>query len=173
MRFVMEPLTTIAMCQPLTIGKLPVFKSKLEKLLANMNELYDYFEKQMNEKKQQHNFDEEFEDPTNFCEAFLKEIHRQGGQNEEKHSFSDNQLKNMCLDLWIAGLETTSNTVGFAILYYIRHPRTQYLIKKELDSVIDSDRLITVEDKNKLPYLNAFISVSSQILKVLRFAKTE
>uniref|UniRef100_A0AC34Q533 Cytochrome P450 n=1 Tax=Panagrolaimus sp. JU765 TaxID=591449 RepID=A0AC34Q533_9BILA len=167
MRFVMEPLTTIAMCQPLTIGKLPIFKSKLEKLLDNMNQLYNYFEKQMNEKKQQHKFDEDSEEPTNFCEAFLKEMHRQGGENEEKHSFSDNQLKNMCLDLWIAGLESTSNTVGFAILYYIRHPRTQYLVKKELDSVIDSDRLITVDDKNKLPYLNAFISETQRLANLL------
>ena len=156
----MEPLTTIAMTQPLTLGKLPVFKTRLDKLLDNMDQLYSVFQRQIDEHQRHITPERLGEESMDFCEAFLKEMHIRGGQDETQHSFSINQLRNMCLDLWTAGLETTTNTVAFAILYYIRHPRAQYLVKKELERVIDSDRLISVEDKNNLPYLNAFISVS-------------
>ena len=159
----MEPLTTIAMTQPLTLGKLPVFKSRLDKLLQNMNQLYSAFQRQIDEHQTNLDLGNLEGESSDFCEAFLKEMYRRGGQDESVHSFSMNQLRNMCMDLWIAGLETTTNTVAFGILYYIRHPRAQHLVKKELERVIDSDRLITVEDRNDLPYLNAFISVSFSI----------
>lgn len=81
------------------------------------------------------------------------------------------QLENMCFDLWIAGMETTANTLAWAALYALHHPEIQvylhqpYLffakekIHSELDEKIGSNRIIDNSDRNKLHYLNAFICV--------------
>jgi cytochrome P450 len=46
------------------------------------------------------------------------------------------QLVSLCLDLFMAGSETTSNTLGFAVLYMLRHPDVQRRAQAELDSVV-------------------------------------
>uniref|UniRef100_A0AC34GQL3 Cytochrome P450 n=1 Tax=Panagrolaimus sp. ES5 TaxID=591445 RepID=A0AC34GQL3_9BILA len=172
MRFVMEPLTTMAMMRPLSIGKLPIFKPKLKRLISNMNELYDYFEIQIN--KHQQKLDSEVaeeasDESTDFCEAFLREMMKQqkSSDNQKNHSFSFQQLRNVCLDLWVAGLETTTNTISFAILYFIHYSEIRAKIYHELDTVVGNDRLITNNDKCNLSYLNAFISETQRIANLL------
>jgi cytochrome P450 len=50
--------------------------------------------------------------------------------------YADMQLVSLCLDLFMAGSETTSNTLGFAVLYMLLHPDVQRRAQDELDSVV-------------------------------------
>lgn len=43
-------------------------------------------------------------------------------------------------DLFMAGMETTSSTLSFAILYLIQYPEIQKEIHKEIDEVVGSVR---------------------------------
>ena len=69
------------------------------------------------------------------------------------------QLYNMCFDLWIAGQETTSSTLSWEMAYLMTYSNVQEKLHRELDQVIGSDRLITMNDKKNLPYINAVINV--------------
>lgn len=69
------------------------------------------------------------------------------------------QLLNMCFDLWMAGQETTSNTLAWGAVYLMLNEDIQEKLHKELDEVIGSDRIITMEDKPKLPYTSAVVNV--------------
>lgn len=40
------------------------------------------------------------------------------------------------LDLFTAGLDTTSNFLGFAMLYMIHHPDVQKRVQQEIDDVL-------------------------------------
>ena len=66
----------------------------------------------------------------------------------------------MCFDLWMAGMETTSNTLYWGVLYVLLYEDVQKSMHDELDREVGSDRLITLADRSRLHYINAVISVS-------------
>ena len=43
-------------------------------------------------------------------------------------------------DLFLAGSETTSTTLTWAVLYMVRYPRVQARVQEELDAVVGTDR---------------------------------
>lgn len=67
----------------------------------------------------------------------------------ETDSFSEKQLLAVCLDLFIAGSETTNKSVGFLMLHMIRNPEIQAKMQEEIDRVVGRERLPTLEDRPK------------------------
>uniref|UniRef100_A0A1I7UIM5 CYtochrome P450 family n=1 Tax=Caenorhabditis tropicalis TaxID=1561998 RepID=A0A1I7UIM5_9PELO len=136
-------------------------KSLDDIITEKRDDYYSFFYQQINDHRSKLNFDtDEVED---YAEAYLKEQKRQG----DTDLFSDQQLANMCFDLWFAGLTTTYTTLTWAIAYVLNHSEVQKKIYEELDTVICSDRLITMADKSRLPYLNAVINESQRCVNLL------
>jgi cytochrome P450 len=52
----------------------------------------------------------------------------------------------------MAGSETTSNTLGFAVLYMLLHPDVQCRVHDELDSVVGHSRQPTLQDRPRWEY---------------------
>ncbi len=63
--------------------------------------------------------------------------------------FPAHTLRSVMSDLFTAGSDTTTNTLGWAFLYLLNYPDVQAKIRKELDRVIGSDRLPTLNDRKK------------------------
>jgi len=61
------------------------------------------------------------------------------------------------MDLFEGGTETTNNTMEFAMLYAMNHPRLQEKVQKEIDTVIGRNRLPTLTDRARMPYTEAFL----------------
>lgn len=59
------------------------------------------------------------------------------------------------VDLFLAGAETTSSTMQWAMLYMILWPEIQTRVQDEIDSVVGSSRSPTLEDKASLIYTEA------------------
>lgn len=57
------------------------------------------------------------------------------------------QLVALIKDLFSAGVETTSNSIGFVISHLIARQDVQRKIHEEIDSVIGRDSLPTLADK--------------------------
>jgi cytochrome P450 len=57
------------------------------------------------------------------------------------------QLVSVCLDLFMAGSETTSSTLGFAVLYMLHHPEVQRRVQDELDSVVGRSSQPTLQHR--------------------------
>lgn len=53
------------------------------------------------------------------------------------------------VDLFLAGAETTSSTLQWAMLYMISFPDIQAKVQQEIDTVIGSTRVPTLEDRPK------------------------
>ena len=49
-------------------------------------------------------------------------------------------LKVTLFDLFLAGSETTSTTLNWAVLYMVRYPEIQAQVQEELDTVVGTDR---------------------------------
>ncbi|XP_043248159.1 probable cytochrome P450 303a1 [Colletes gigas] len=72
-------------------------------------------------------------------------------------TFSESQLLAICMDLFMAGSETTSKALSFCFLYLILFPNVQKKAHEEIDRVIGRDRPPTLKDKAKLTYMNAVV----------------
>ena len=62
---------------------------------------------------------------------------------------TDEQFIIVSMDLFLAGSETTSNTIEFAILFMILYPEVQKKVQAEIDAVIGTSRLPSIQDKPK------------------------
>jgi hypothetical protein len=63
--------------------------------------------------------------------------------------FAVEQLLFLCTDLFIAGSDTTSGTLSFALMYMVLCPEIQAKVQKELDDVVGRERLPSLSDKAK------------------------
>ncbi|CAH0577982.1 unnamed protein product [Chrysodeixis includens] len=86
-----------------------------------------------------------------FIYLFLEEMN-----TSKSPTFTEEQLKIVCLDLLIAGSHTTSNFLGFAFLKALISPDIQEKIYSEINSLI-GDRMPCWNDSNRLVYTSAFI----------------
>ncbi|KAG2173125.1 hypothetical protein INT43_004498 [Umbelopsis isabellina] len=68
----------------------------------------------------------------------------------------------------VAGSETTSNTIGFAITHLIESPETLRLLQQELDEAYprDVESVLKHEDLKNLPYLNGVINETMRLKPV-------
>ncbi|GMS86780.1 hypothetical protein PENTCL1PPCAC_8955, partial [Pristionchus entomophagus] len=100
-------------------------------------------------------FNEE-EEPTCFADSFIGEMRKREGKGEELGSFSHQQLRAACCDLWLNGFETTAITLRYAFIYLINHPRVQLKTQHEIDEKIGK-RPVAMDDQKALHYCNAVI----------------
>ncbi|CAH1392903.1 unnamed protein product [Nezara viridula] len=86
-------------------------------------------------------------------DAFLNEMKK---HEASKSTFTEKQLIILLLDLFLAGPETTSATLGFAILHLLHYPHIQNNLHNELDTVIGKGKRPCMKDKPNLVYMEAF-----------------
>ncbi|KAL6425592.1 hypothetical protein ACFW04_009618 [Cataglyphis niger] len=72
-------------------------------------------------------------------------------------TFSESQLLAICVDLFVAGSETTSKALGFGFLYLILFPQVQRKAHEEIDKVLGRDRFPTLADRPRMPYIQAVV----------------
>uniref|UniRef100_A0A665TKL4 Cytochrome P450 2J2-like n=1 Tax=Echeneis naucrates TaxID=173247 RepID=A0A665TKL4_ECHNA len=73
------------------------------------------------------------------------------------HGFEEGNLALCCLDLFLAGSETTSKTLQWGLIYLIKNPHIQRKVQAEIDRVIGQTRPPTMADRPNLPYTDAVI----------------
>ncbi|GFO02135.1 cytochrome p450 ii f2-like protein ii [Plakobranchus ocellatus] len=88
----------------------------------------------------------------------------------ETTSLSDKNLMKTLMDLLGAGTETTSSTISWCLLYILHHPEVQLKIHEELDQVVGQNRKPNLDDKPRLPYLDAVIKESQRLASVVPFS---
>ncbi|GMT21670.1 hypothetical protein PFISCL1PPCAC_12967 [Pristionchus fissidentatus] len=69
----------------------------------------------------------------------------------------------------MAGMETTSTTLRWALLILMDNPDKQEKIRDELLSVVGRSRRLTMADKPKLPYFVAAINELQRVANMLPF----
>ncbi|XP_033120132.1 cytochrome P450 2U1-like [Anneissia japonica] len=78
------------------------------------------------------------------------------------NKLTDVHIKQIILDLFLAGTDTSSTTLLWCIACMVDNPAVQEKIKNELDGVIE-DRPPRLSDRGKLPYTEA------TIMEIMRF----
>ncbi|XP_022091223.1 cytochrome P450 2U1-like [Acanthaster planci] len=73
-------------------------------------------------------------------------------------------------DLFLAGTDTTANTLMWILIYMALYPDVQKSVQKEIDDVIGSDRQPTFEDRKQMPYTNAVLMETQRVRPVAPIA---
>ncbi|CAI9101620.1 OLC1v1038988C1 [Oldenlandia corymbosa var. corymbosa] len=76
---------------------------------------------------------------------------------KNESEFSINVLKHLLLDLFVAGIDTTSGTVEWAMAELLCNPETIEKAREELKRVIGGKGLVQESDISRLPYLQAIV----------------
>lgn len=136
------------------VERLPMLMSLVLRLPGS-KEIVDDFKKlraYCNDQRERHAAEMEGVDRArDYIEAHL--LH----QRSQPEMFTDARLTLAVSDLFIAGTDTTANTLRWAVLYMIANPEVAERTHKEIVDKIGRERLPTMQDKTALHYTQAAI----------------
>ncbi|XP_038189415.1 cytochrome P450 2J3-like isoform X3 [Arvicola amphibius] len=95
------------------------------------------------------------DEPRDFIDAFFTEMTKH--PDKTTTSFNEENLICSTLDLFLAGTETTSTTLRWALLYMALYPEVQEKVQAEIDRVIGQEKQPSLTDRDSMPYTNAVI----------------
>lgn len=108
------------------------------------------------------------EQPRDLIEAFLLEIASRKENNSDE-VFDRENLIILCLDLLLAGTQTTSDMLAITILFLSLNPQWVKPLKEELDKQTGRTRAPTIEDSSSLPMVEAFLAEAQRYLIMAPF----
>lgn len=76
---------------------------------------------------------------------------------EEDSDLSLDDIKHLLIDLFVAGTDTTSSTLEWAMTELLRNPTKLVKAQVELEEILGKDGLIRESDIGRLPYLQAVV----------------
>ncbi|XP_022858342.1 geraniol 8-hydroxylase-like [Olea europaea var. sylvestris] len=72
-------------------------------------------------------------------------------------------IERLCLDLFVAGTDTTSSTLEWAMAETLKNPATMKKAKAELEEVIGKGKVLEEADVSRLPYLRCMVKEALRI----------
>lgn len=96
--------------------------------------------------------------------AFINEIRQSEGKST---NFTDIQLTMVILDLFIAGAHTTSTTLDFILMTLALNPDVQKRCQQDIDEVLGTVELPSLNDKSQLSYIEAVILETQRIFNIV------
>ncbi|CAN4122608.1 unnamed protein product [Withania somnifera] len=79
-------------------------------------------------------------------------------ESESDQFYTDDLIKSILVVVFVAGTETTSMTIQWALRLLLAHPETFHKLRAEIDSNVGNERLLNESDFAKLPYLHCVIN---------------
>ncbi|KAM4548390.1 cytochrome P450 2J2-like [Odontesthes bonariensis] len=103
---------------------------------------------------ERHKLDLDPRNPRDYIDKFL--VEERHNKNSDM-GFEEENLVLCCLDLFLAGSETTSKTLQWGLIYLIKNPLIQDKVQAEIDRVIGQTRQPSMADRPCMPYTDAVI----------------
>lgn len=155
-----EKLSVIDIFAKKWMMDIPVLNIRLKNLTAPTHKVKAFIKKQIEARRRaiadgSHVVDAE---PQDYTDAFLMKMKEEAENNVTNTTFDDESLVVNILDLWIAGQETTSTTILWALIYLLRNPQAAQKVHDELDRVTGGSRPLSLKDKSETPYFVATIA---------------
>ncbi|XP_034938135.1 probable cytochrome P450 303a1 [Chelonus insularis] len=121
--------------------------SGYKKFIETHQELWAF----LNEELIEHNKKFDPDVPKDLMDCYLKMLKSECIDE----TFSEPQLLAICVDLFMAGSETTTKALNFCFLYLVLYPEVQKKAQEEIDRVIGRDRFPSLSDRPRMTYVNA------------------
>ncbi|XP_052035808.1 cytochrome P450 2B19 [Apodemus sylvaticus] len=130
---------------------LKYFPGTHRQISKNLQEILDY----IGQNVEKHRATLDPSAPRDFIDAYLLRMEKEKSNHHTEFHYQN--LMMSVLSLFFAGTETTSTTLRYGFLLMLKYPHVAEKVQKEIDQVIGSHRLPTLDDRTKMPYTDAVI----------------
>ncbi|XP_073454747.1 cytochrome P450 2G1-like isoform X2 [Aquarana catesbeiana] len=103
--------------------------------------------------------------PGSYVDAFLIKMEKE--KANPNSVFTRSHLLSSALQIFFAGVETTSTTLYYSLLILLKYPDICAKFQKEIDHVIGPNRCSTIKDKSSMPYTEALIHEIHRFIDLL------
>ncbi|XP_028637515.1 cytochrome P450 2C13, male-specific-like isoform X2 [Grammomys surdaster] len=114
-----------------------------------------YIKSYLLEKIKEHEESLDVTNPQDFIDYFLIQRSQESGNQQLNYTLE--HLATLVIDLLLAGRDSISSTMKFALLLLMKHPNITAKVQEEIDCVIGRHRSPCMQDKNHMPYTNAMV----------------
>lgn len=125
-------------------------------------ELCNFFQPIIDEHKAEFSEDRIDED---LIFAFINEMIQNEG--DLSSNFTDTQLIMVILDFFIAGAQTTINSLDFILMLLVLNKDIQKKCHEEIDAVLGNDRVPSLKDKSSLTFIEAVILETQRLYSII------
>ncbi|XP_015790034.1 cytochrome P450 2J6-like [Tetranychus urticae] len=123
------------------------------KMFESTRALPKYMQNEIDQHKKKQS--KEFDD---YIDGYLEEQKkRKNNDSNGNVPFDEETLRSNVVAFYVAGSETVSTTLTWAILYLIKYPEYYEKIRAEISDVIGFERLPDYSDRNQMPMTMSFI----------------
>ncbi|XP_028715732.1 cytochrome P450 2B1-like isoform X1 [Peromyscus leucopus] len=132
-------------------GFLKYFPGAHRQISRNLQEILDF----IGQSVENHRATLDPSNPRDFIDTYLLRMEKE--KSNQHTEFHHQNLIISVLSLFFAGTETSSTTLRYGFLLMLKYPHVAEKVQKEIDQVIGSHRLPTLDDRTKMPYTEAVI----------------
>eukprot|EP00057_Strongylocentrotus_purpuratus_P003027 XP_003725761.1 PREDICTED: steroid 17-alpha-hydroxylase/17,20 lyase [Strongylocentrotus purpuratus] len=125
-----------------------------------MNKIKELVIEQIGDHKETHTQGE----VTDIYHLLLDAQEKAMAEDSNMEKLSDEHLLWTIMDIFSAGIQTSTDTLYWALALMTEHPEIADRVRKEIDDVIGGDRIPVIEDRGSLPYAEA------TLYEVLRYS---
>ncbi|XP_010974668.2 cytochrome P450 2J6 [Camelus dromedarius] len=104
------------------------------------------------------------EAPKAFISCYLAQITK---VDDPVSTFSEDNLIQVVIDLFLGGTDTTATTLRWALFYMVQHRAIQGKVQQELHTVLGTSGAVRYEDRKRLPYTRAVLHEVQRVSSVV------
>ncbi|XP_013390837.1 cytochrome P450 2J6 [Lingula anatina] len=134
---------------PLSLTNLARFIMPMKKIMSLVDKLYSLIRQEVEKHRQ--SFDPK--DIRDFIDLFIKVTQ----EEEDPEVYTEWNVFRIIVDLYLAGTDTTANTLRWSLVHMVNHPDAQKRVQQEIDQVIGQGRVAKMEDKARMPFTEATV----------------
>ncbi|XP_078398804.1 cytochrome P450 1B1 [Cetorhinus maximus] len=139
---------------------LQYFPNPVRSVFQDFKQLNKDFHTFIQEKAQQHRRLFRLDRVRDMLDAFIRTIDYEKVSSDKGLRLSPDYVDATVGDIFGASQDTLSTALHWMTLYLVWRPEVQLKIQEEVDRVVGRERIPTIEDQPRMPYLMAFLHES-------------